>query len=840
MSRLFSVIGWLLLCGAVARADAPSTRELEFFETKIRPLLVQHCYKCHSRQAKKVRGGLLLDSRQGWMTGGDSGAAIAPGMPAESLLIQAINYDGLEMPPQEKLPPQQIADLTRWVKQGAADPRVGQSGLPIRREIDLDAGRKFWAFQSPQIAPLPSVENKSWPLDSIDYFILAAIEKAGLVPVEEAERRTLVRRLYFDLVGLPPTPQQVEEFVADTSSHALETLVERLLESPRFGERWGRHWLDVARYAESTGMERNFTFPHAWRYRDYVIDAFNRDLPYNRFITEQVAGDLLPAETPAVRNRLQVATGFLALGPKSLNEPNPKVFRMDVVDDQIDISTRAVLALTVSCARCHDHKFDPFPTADYYALAGIFQSTRTLFGTGKGQGNRRAAGLVRLTSATSSQTSAKAKPPPVQERQTKQITKLTEQLTKARRELRKLQGPRKGRKGKKKTDDKGAHKDSPKAPASPPQIKQIRNRIRQLNRKLKQARSGLQAAGKPTGPVAMGVEEAVPVDCRVHIRGNVKTLGKPIPRGYLQVVNVDSAPTINRQQSGRLELAAWLTADNNPLTARVMANRVWYHLTGRGLVTSLDNFGALGQRPSHPALLDHLALEFTGNNWSVKKLIRRIVLSRTYRLASTSHPENSARDPDNRLFWRMNHRRLDAEAIRDAMLAVSGQLQSAPPKRSVVAEIGDANLGRGRGLLAKLKAGSQHRSIYLPIVRNAVPEMLRLFDFAEPSMLVGRRDVTTVPAQALFLLNSPFILEQADQLAARVIASAADEAGRVNVAYQRVLNRLPHDRELEGALNLVRDALASLPSEDRDGDRQRAWSGLCQALLACAEFRYLQ
>ncbi|MAV36798.1 MAG: hypothetical protein CMJ59_15225 [Planctomycetaceae bacterium] len=830
---------WLLLVvtGPALSADKPTARELAFFEKKIRPLLVQHCYKCHSRQAKTVEAGLLLDSRQGWMTGGENGAVIAAGSPGESLLIQAVNYEGLEMPPKEKLSPQQIADLTRWVRQGAPDPRTGDSISPIRRTIDIDQGRTFWAFHPALAAPLPPVENPAWPLDAIDHFILAGIEAAGLAPVGDADRRTLVRRLYFDLVGLPPTQQQVDDFVHDKSSRAVETLVDELLESPHFGERWGRHWLDVARYAESTGMERNFTFPHAWRYRDYVIDAFNRDLPYNRFITEQVAGDLLPAKTAADRNRLTVATGFLAMGPKSLNEPNPKVFQMDVVDDQVDISTRAVLALTVSCARCHDHKFDPFPTEDYYAIAGIFRSTRTLFGTGKGQGNRRATGLVSLASSAPKE----ATPSPAADQKTAQITKLTEQLRKARRELRKLQGPPKGKKKGKKKSNKKANKKAPsKTAATPQQLKQLRNRVRRLNRKLKQARGGGQGNTKPTGPVAMGVQDGAPEDCRVHIRGNVKTLGKRVPRGFPQVVHLDSVPGVNGSQSGRLEFAAWLTSAENPLTARVMANRVWYHLTGRGLVTTLDNFGAMGQRPSHPELLDHLALDFIENNWSVKSLIRKIVLSRTYRLASTPYPANRTKDPDNTRFWRMNHRRLDAEAIRDAILAVSGQLETAPPKRSVVADIGDANVGRAGGTLTKLNAPSRYRSVYLPIVRNAVPEMLRLFDFAEPSMLVGRRDVTTVPAQALFLLNSPFMLAQADRLAARVVAAAADEAGRVEMAYRMTLNREPTDGESTAAIALVTAHLTSLPGQNTDGDRQQAWSGLCQALLACAEFRYLQ
>ena len=403
MTRLLALaVACLLLLSPLQAADKPADKttpkptaeQLTFFEKKIRPLLVSKCYGCHSAKAKSVKGELLLDSRHGWSKGGESGPALVPGKPGESLLIEAVKYDGLEMPPKEKLSDQQIADLVRWVKMGAPDPRKGGTASLIRREINIEEGRRYWAFQPPTESPLPAVKNRRWPQGPIDHFILSRIEAAGLEPAEDADKATLARRLHFDLVGLPPTPKQLEAFLADKRPNALEALVDRLLKSPHFGERWGRHWLDVVRFAESTGMERNYTFPHAWRYRDYVIDTFNRDVPYNRFVREQVAGDLLPAKTPAERNRLKIATAFLAMGPKSLNERNKAIFQMDIVDEQIDITTRAVMGLTVSCARCHDHKFDPFPTEDYYALAGIFRSTETLYGTSGGQGNRQAGKLA--------------------------------------------------------------------------------------------------------------------------------------------------------------------------------------------------------------------------------------------------------------------------------------------------------------------------------------------------------------------------------------------------------------------------------------------------------------
>ena len=856
MTRLLALaVACLLLLSPLQAADKPADKttpkptaeQLTFFEKKIRPLLVSKCYGCHSANAKSVKGELLLDSRHGWSKGGESGPALVPGKPGESLLIEAVKYDGLEMPPKEKLSDQQIADLVRWVKMGAPDPRKGGTASLIRREINIEEGRRYWAFQPPTESPLPAVKNRRWPQGPIDHFILSRIEAAGLEPAEDADKATLARRLHFDLVGLPPTPKQLEAFLADKRPNALEALVDRLLKSPHFGERWGRHWLDVVRFAESTGMERNYTFPHAWRYRDYVIDTFNRDVPYNRFVREQVAGDLLPAKTPAERNRLKIATAFLAMGPKSLNERNKAIFQMDIVDEQIDITTRAVMGLTVSCARCHDHKFDPFPTEDYYALAGIFRSTETLYGTSGGQGNRQAGKLASLEPIGTAAKPAPTKKPVAKKADvpakktarkpgnSKRLKQLVAQQKKVKQELNEARAKLsdKVKKNKKQTNRA---------------LKPIRTRLKKLNKQIQQLRGGGGGkkkkkkgggAKKPSGPVAMGVREGSPADCRVHIRGNIRTLGDSVTRGFLQVVKIDGNDKINARQSGRLELANWLTHADNPLTARVMANRVWYHLTGRGLVTTPDNFGAMGQRPSHPELLDHLALKFRQDNWSVKSLVRSIVLSHAYRLSSSPNTAGTARDPDNTLFWRMNHRRLDAESIRDAILTASGQLDPTPRKQSIISEIGDANVGRNANLTRRINESNRHRSVYLPIVRNRLPEMLRLFDFAEPSIIVGRREVTTVPAQALFLLNSSFVIEQSDHMARRILA-ASDDPARVRQAYRLALGRIPSDAEIAAATGLIRDTIASLPSGDDDGKQLRAWSGLCQSLMACAEFRYLQ
>ncbi|MEM6692945.1 MAG: DUF1549 domain-containing protein, partial [Planctomycetota bacterium] len=395
---LFSlVLGWIVsstLCGDTCAAD-----DNTFFETKIRPVLIQHCYECHSAESKNPDGGFLLDTREGIRRGGDSGHGVVPGELDDSLIISAMNYESFEMPPQGKLPDDVIADFERWVESGAKDPRDGKSA-PIREEIDFERAKEFWSFQ-PIVEPtVPPVKDASWSKTDIDAFVATGYQSFGIQPVDDADALTLVRRIYFDLIGLPPSPQQADQFAdayqQDTDA-AIAQLVDELIDNSHFGERWGRHWLDVVRYAESTGMERNGTYPQAWRYRDWVIDAFNRDKPFREFVREQIAGDRLPFESHVERDANYVATGLLALGPKSLNEPNKEKFKMDVADEQIDVVSRAFLGLTAACARCHDHKFDPIPQSEYYALAGIFTSSETLYGTGKTNGNRNPGQVLSLT-----------------------------------------------------------------------------------------------------------------------------------------------------------------------------------------------------------------------------------------------------------------------------------------------------------------------------------------------------------------------------------------------------------------------------------------------------------
>ena len=874
-----SILSLFLLAAVPATSFAakPTRKQLEFFEKKIRPILVARCYKCHSKNSKKVKGGLLLDSKNGWMSGGESGPAISPGDPKESLFIQAINFDGLEMPPSSKLPANEIALLTSWVKMGAPDPRISTGGAPILRKIDISAGRKFWAFQRPHKTAAPSVKNTQWPINAIDRYVLAKLESKNIQPVRDTDPRTLIRRIYFDLVGLPPSPKVVNEFVSNPQS--LAKIVDRLLKSPQFGERWARHWFDVARYAESTGKERNFTFPHAWRYRDYVIRSLNRDKPYDKFIREQVAGDLLPTSTQGRRNELTVATGFLAMGPKSLNERNRQRFHLDVVDEQIDVTTRAVLGITVSCARCHDHKFDPIPTKDYYALAGIFSSTKTFYGIRAGAGNRQPSSLISLQStgkakssvagrfASVAKNTAKAAADGAKKinRQAlqKQVRQLRQKLKQAQRKRQQLAGRAapKGKKNAKKKKGKGKKKKKKKRrrkrntkkntktkgsakqiAAVDREIASLRKRVRQLNRQLrgkgKKKKKGRRnrRANIPKGPVAMGVKDGPIADVAVRIRGEFNRQGTMVRRGFLQVVDFASSPEVNRKQSGRLQLADWLTHPDNPLTARVMVNRVWMHLFGQGIVRTTDNFGATGERPSNLPLLDHLAIQFMNQGWSTKKLIRSIVLSRTYRLSSRFNKKNFETDPQNQFNWRANHRRLDAEAIRDAVLVASGQIDLQPRQKSVISEIGSTNIGRNQQQMRKLNAQSKHRSVYLPIVRNLVPGMLRAFDFAEPSMLVGRRDVTTVPRQALFMMNNPFILKQSQLMAQRIIKKETAGDARIVLAFELTYGRQPSPTELVSSRGFV-DALRT---ELKDKATQTSgWSQLCQALFASAEFQCL-
>ena len=846
-TALFSASASLLaVVAVVTAADKPTEKispdQLAFFEKKIRPVLVAKCYKCHSAESEKVKGGLLLDTREGIRTGGATGHAVEPGDLKGSLLIAAIRGEkkDLLMPPKEKLPPEVIADFEKWVLMGAPDPRDGKAKLA--KKPDLADGKNFWAFQPVKPVAAPKVKDTKWPTTELDRFVLAKLEEHKLKPVADADAHTLIRRLYFDLIGLPPAPEQVAAFVKDCGSpaphsafriphSALEKVVDQLLASPQFGERWGRHWLDLARYAESTGKERNYAFTEAWRYRDYVIAAFNTDKPYDRFLREQVAGDLLPAKDATQRNEMLIATGFLAIGPKGLNEKNRDQFVMDNVDEQIDVTTRAALGLTVSCARCHDHKFDPITQRDYYAVAGIFKSTETHFGVGGGEKgkNRQPSTHVPLVKSFTPPPPLAQSAAPVQvasasggkftpemEASLKKFVEGNPRLAtrfQGMSEAEKVAAFERLRGNPKAAVKVGKPaKNASKYPATP---------------------AAPKALGEPSGEWAMAVLDGKPADCPIYIRGELEEKGPIVPRGFVTVLGATGPANIAPGQSGRLELANWLTSPENPLTARVMANRVWQHLFGEGIVSTPDNFGATGERPTHPELLDYLAARLVANGWSVKKLVREVVLSRTYQLSSASDAKNFAADPDNNFFWRSNQRRLDAESIRDGILAVSGRLDLKAPVGSPLSSLSDTDLGRGAR--PALKGDAHHRSVYLPIVRDMLPEALDLFDFAEPSLVVAAREVTTVPSQALYMLNSPFIRENAAAFAKRFQGTSADPKERIKAAYLTALSRQPTAAEVTRAEGYLKTHAA-----ERGGSPETALTTFCQALFASAEFRYIK
>lgn len=858
--------GWLFLAVALrpeiaaAAGPKPTPGQIEFFEKKVRPILVNHCYTCHSADTQP-HGELRVDDRNGLLTGGDSGPAIIPGHPEQSLLLQRIRHeDPKRRMPREGAPltAAEIDDLTTWIKDGAAWPAEeipASIGRPAPSYERLRA--HHWAWQPLTDPKVPLVLKTSWPAGDIDRFILAKLEEKELLPVADADPTTLIRRVTFDLTGLPPTPAEVDAFLKDKSKDAYARLVDRLLQSPRFGERWGRHWLDVARYGESTGPSRNVPYPHAWRYRDYVIDAVNRDLPFDRFIQEQLAGDLLPAATPAERDRLLTATGFLALGVKDVNQRFKERFLMDNVDEQIDTVSRSVLALTVTCARCHDHKFDPIPVTDYYALAGIFTSTEDCAGVRSkmGGGGLDYYNPKMLLSLACYAPAARDE----------KVARLEAEVSVAKRAWNEIA-------------------DTPEALVLGADGKPKEETFRKKYEDLLTQLLSLTDPGT-RGYAVHGVREGKNIaDAAVRIRGQAERIGPTVPRGFLTAFTVPDTPKVNSAQSGRLELAQWLTSPKNPLTPRVIVNRVWQHLFGQGIVTTVDNFGATGDRPSHPELLDYLARQFIRDGWSIKRLVRTIVLSRAYRLSSEAPQRYREIDPANRLVWRHSPRRLDAEEIRDAMLAAAGRLQLKPPSGSPVKELKMIEMqdnGPEARTITEQADRSVYRSVYLPLLRGVTPESLEAFDPVAQTLVTGQRDATTVPGQALFLLNSSFVRRQSLSLAEELLAEHARTGARqIQQAYRLTLGRAPSKQELVRADKFLAEYEVSyrrlpraetvvpvkptgevaktvaVPVNPDDVDRagqtateemiqprspkEAAWMSLVQALYASAEFRFVR
>ena len=788
-----------------AAEKALSADESAFFEKKIRPVLVEKCYSCHTAETPKgAKGGLVLDTKAGMLKGGEAGPAVTAGNGKKSPIIKAMKGDELNpMPPKEKLSADVIADFEKWIAMGAPDPRTGKAGS-TSKPIDINKGKEHWAFQAVKSPEVPKLKTPdSLPSSArptpVDAFILETLADKNLTPAAPADKATLLRRMYFDLIGLPPTPDQLDTFLKDTSAKAVERVIDELLAAPQFGERWGRHWLDVARYAESSGKETNIVYPFAWRYRDYVIGAFNKDKPYDQFLKEQLAGDLLPSKNDTEKAEHLIATGYLALGSKSHNERNARQFQLDVADEQIDAFSQGMLGITISCARCHDHKFDPIPTKDYYAIAGIFTSTETKYGTARTVGSIQAAPLVELPANADVPVGA--------------------MLTKA--EVEKLKT--------RQTDLKKQREDAIEAGK-----KDMQPNIRllgitaQLSTVEKQL-GYYDADGNPK-KMAMGVSDRTfGRDMPVYTRGELSKPGETAPRGFAQVI-APAAPKI-KTGSGRLELAEWVASPANPLTARVYVNRIWGHLLGRGLVASADNFGTAGQKPTHPELLDYLAGQLMKKDWSTKSLIKELMLSQTYQQASTHNETNAATDPDNEYLWRMSKRRLDAEAIRDAMLAVSGELDKVAPTGSPLQKLEGPTQQIGRfGGLGNFNENAK-RSVYLPILRDLAPEALDHFDFPDASLVGGHRDDTSVPSQALYLMNNASVMKLAEKGAEKLIAKYLSPTERIEAAFKLAFGR--------GASKTEAKAAEQFLAKMQKSGTKAAWSALLQALYGTAEFRYL-
>jgi hypothetical protein len=967
MRRYFCFLSALLMCLALraiaaqqAAVGDSKAQGIEFFERKVRPILAAHCYECHSATHKK-RGGLLLDSRAGFLKGGDSGPVVAPGKVEDSLLIKAVRHaDPEPMMPKgrAKLTEELIADLEAWVKMGAPWPE-DKGGSIALKTFDLKERAKHWSLQPIQSPSPPPVNNKSWSKSPIDQFILAKLEAAGLQPAGPADKRTLIRRVTFDLTGLPPAPEEIDTFLKDESPEAFARLVNRLLDSPRYGERWGRHWLDLVRYADTLGHEFDFDLPEAFRYRDYVIRALNADVPFDQFVMEHIAGDLLP--TPRIHpqekfNESILGTGFWFMGEAKHSPVDSRSDQADRLDNQIDVFSKTFLAMTVACARCHDHKFDAISTKDYYALSGYLQSAhfqRAFFddtvllrekiaklkaiqreiiklldvnleqitladargsGSSEWDGERVVFADFRggsfkswfisgeafaygpsggiLLQADQRQPIKSIIPPgmahsgAVSEKLAGVLRSPTFTIDKKKIHYRVL-----GSKGKVrlildglqlirdpiygglefevksdalqwKTMDVSmwiGHRayielvdDGPgylgieqivfcdlAMPKTKPADRQaIPEAGDALAPRLKELLEEYRAveASLPTPKRAMAMQEGTPVEERVFIRGNHKTLGDIVPRRFLEVFgsepNIISAPAV----PARLSLAKRLVTPSNPLTARVIVNRLWKHHFGEGLVRSPDDFGVLGQTPTHPELLDWLATELMKNGWSLKQMHRCMLLTSTYQMSSQAEPAADQADADNKLLHKMPIRRLEAEAIRDAMLAVSGRLDTTMFGPGVQPHLTPFMSGRGRPNSSGPLDGNGRRSVYLAVRRNFLTPMLLAFDYPVPFSTIGKRSVSNVPAQALTLLNNPFVLQQAEVWAKQVLSDKEISAAeRVQRMYESAFARPPSAQELNEALAFVEEQGRQYGSTND----LRLWTDVAHVLFNVKEFVFV-
>ncbi len=884
-----------------------SNQELVFFETKIRPVLANNCYACHSKQAGKSEGGLQLDTREGVLSGGDTGTLFVPGNVEKSLLLKRIGATNpdLQMPPKghgKKLSAAVLKDFSLWIRIGAPDPRTNKkagkgssaggeskskSGKPETGEADSgqsgDDGAKiasartkesedaeayrsvldsdWWSYKPLVRAEAPQAgvsdadaSSGTWGLTAIDRYVEAGYRVKGISPVSDAGPGVLLRRLHYDLTGLPPSLQDLESFLerwdsVESRQVLIEEVVDRLMKTEAFAVHWARHWLDVARYAESTGREVNIPYNHAWRYRDWVIDAFRTNKPYDRFLVEQIAGDLLDESDVKQRAKNMVATGFLAIGSRNINENNPNLFATDQADEQIDTVFQATMGMTMACARCHDHKFEPITQKQYTAVAGIFLSTETWFGAEGGNNSRNFAAPLELPNECGFETLPVAWSDEEIEKKRADAKKFRSEFEELQKEL---QANRKDAKA-------GGELDRSRQQ----ELNRLNIKVNELEYQLAtltdENRAKVLAMGvtekpykaaEPEGNKGKKREQRAiankrrPVftmiaDSPFFARGDVEMALESVPRGVPNLFGNANDFKVPQDASGRLQLATWIVSKENPVTSRVAVNRVWAWMIGQGIVDSVDNFGTTGSEPTHPELLDHLAMELIDSGWDLRAVIRKIATSRVYQLSSTEpNPQAVVQDPENKYCWRAKSRRLQAEEIRDSMLVISDRLDETPVLATIMARKGERNRvdtspGKRKGKGEPLPE-DRCRSIYLPLPRGEAPEVLELFDLPDGMMVQGVRESTNVPSQALYLLNNQTVAGIANSIAQNALEqfpgrSADNFEKRVVWIYQKILSRKPTGDELKMVDQLLKQSESS----------EAGWVSLVRGLLATAEFRYL-
>ncbi len=777
--RFILLLPAIALTGTALGDDALKPDDVTFFEERIRPVLVEHCYECHSAESKILRGGLLVDSRDPFRKGGDSGPAFVAGSPDESLLIKSLRHETYEMPPKGKLPDAVIADFVEWVRRGAPDPRTTATQGKLK-PVDWDAAAKHWAFNPvtqpmpPEIQPADDREA-NWTSSPIDRFVLTKLRQEGFHPAPQADKRTLIRRATFDLTGLPPTPQEVNEFLADNSPDAFAKVIDRLLSSPHYGERWGRHWLDLVRYADSNGADENHGLPNSWRYRDYVIRKFNEDLPLDQFIVQQLAGDLLPVpDDEKAAGDLITATGMLVIGPKMLAEQDKDKMIIDIVDEQVDNVSRTMLGLTMGCARCHDHKFDPLAARDYYALAGIFYSTKTM-------ANREFVSQWL------------ERPLPSKDIEARRVAHQAA-IGQAKAELERLN----------------------KEAAASDMIKTQQAAVEKLEKEM------------PAFDQVMAVTDGTPTDLPVHLRGNHLAPGpEKIARTMPTILTRTlAAPAIASEKSGRMEFAQWLVSPQHPLTSRVMANRIWMWHFGKPLMKSPSNFGLQSEPPTHPELLDWLAQELMRRKWSLKDMHRLIMLSSTWQMASFGSPDDEERDPENRFWRRANRRRLEAEPVRDSILFVGNQLDmqlfGAPAgtdakRRAIYISINRAALYEMFSTFDYVETDNHIEQRPVTIV---------------PSQALFMMNSPMVFDSAKSLAGSVLSQSSADP--------AADQTPLLNAVFEKLFSRQAQPAEVERSLQFLRETEQMLNNVPDAAERRlQTWAALCRSLMASNEFVYV-